>query len=55
MLAVMPFVNSYAEDDFEAEIKADFVSQYIWRGQDVGILVRNCRRCALCHLLLCQR
>ncbi|MCM1076929.1 MAG: hypothetical protein NC411_06180 [Bacteroides sp.] len=25
-----------AQDKVEAEIKADFVSQYIWRGQDMG-------------------
>ena len=24
------------EDDFETTVAADFVSQYIWRGQDLG-------------------
>ncbi len=36
ILVALPYANAYADDDFEAEIKADFVSQYIWRGQDLG-------------------
>lgn len=36
IMSVIPYTHSYAEDNFNAEIKADFVSQYIWRGQDMG-------------------
>lgn len=39
LLSVMTIASPaslYAEDNVEAEIKADFVSQYIWRGQDLG-------------------
>lgn len=29
-------LDGNAKSEFEADIKADFVSQYIWRGQDLG-------------------
>ncbi len=33
-VAMLTSVKTYAEEKAEAEIKADFVSQYIWRGQE---------------------
>lgn len=40
MLAIVGIVSSSvvvnAQDKVSADIKADFVSQYIWRGQDLG-------------------
>ncbi len=36
VIGLLSYANSYAEDKVEGEIKADFVSQYIWRGQDMG-------------------
>lgn len=34
--AFMPMTGAMAQDKVEGEVYADFVSQYIWRGQDLG-------------------
>ena len=36
MAAPVCIVNAIAQDKFKATIAADFVSNYIWRGQDMG-------------------
>lgn len=36
MAAILSPALAIAQDKIEGEIKADFVSQYIWRGQDMG-------------------
>ena len=36
LLSVMSFSGAKAQDKVEASLNADFVSSYIWRGQDLG-------------------